>query len=269
MQNEIIYIHTLDDLETHANIKKNFMRRILGKMPELADEPYGKKIPPENKLYFSNNGLQLFKQAGILKNNHAGLPAIVEELRKGLPNAPEKPIKRPTNQQSNDGETAHQSPLADILKSSQEEAKQAFNMLLAEKDKRLSEKEELLEERKQSIRSLQQQVLLLTDGRDPKEIKREQEQQAAALAAAEAEARRVADALVQERQAKETAERERQEAQNALELERKKSEAATRRAQIHQELATLGFFAGTRKKELRKELASLDASTGIPTEAGK
>lgn len=275
------YDFDLKAIEDHTGLKENFIRRIIKDLPEIVDA-YGEK-QAHNKIFFDSNGLQAFIAAGGLKQKGSTLPQILEAIKQGLPTA-QKQANSATELQPKETPFSRESFLLDLVKTAQQQAKEAYQTALQAKDSEL-------QAQRQRIVELEQR--LLTEPAAAIQSRKEQEELAAAAATKQAEAQteleRKLKLAEEERQEIEKREKEQAEkARDALELQRSKAEQALKdslaakawaawegkRAALLQELQELSWFAGKRKSEIKKALAELEQEkpesyTGISTEVGK
>lgn len=180
------YHFDLPSIEKETGLNENFLRRIIKDLPEIV-EAYGQK-KAHNKIFFSDNGLQLFINAGHLKRDGVTLPNIISSLKQGLPNKVKEGAKLAAEPQSNENQFSYLTMFESIVKTSQDQSERAFEAAL-------KSREELINQQKSHIEDLRGSLRLLTDGRSPEEINREKEEQQRRIIQAETEAKNYAQQL--------------------------------------------------------------------------
>ncbi|MBF0467169.1 MAG: hypothetical protein HQK94_19045 [Nitrospirae bacterium] len=156
------YKHTLADIQAHSGLKLNFIRRCLSEMKEVFKPHISKG--ENNSILVDDSTFVLFDQIKQLKQNGGlSLPEIKSKLNYELV----KPNEAPSQSGC---ETLSNQP----VKPDEETAiKGLYERLLEEKERGY---QALLNAKNEVIASLQSQVRLLTDGRDPEVIRREVEE---------------------------------------------------------------------------------------------
>lgn len=226
------YKHTTNDIQQHTGLPRHFIDKCSSKLSDLLD-PY-RQHGKNNQLFYDDNGLTIFDQISQLKQRDGKtIPEIREQLENELQNqqddtkadrnTPQNGGQNPKSESvSDDGNSAVQARLIEALEESNEQVRKA--------------KDEVIESKDETISSLQQNLRLITDGRDPKEVKREHE-----------------------KKIEEAAEKE----QKIKELKRKMQRRREREKQRQQLLAELRslegkWFTGNRREEIIAELERLD-----------
>ena len=152
------YHYTINDIQEHTGLNINFIRRCLRDMKDIFD-PHTTR-GDKNSIVFDDSALILFDRIKQLKEQDG---STIPEIKKKLGYQPEK-----TNKE--DGKTWVQTLPEDTSKHHQTEqdnlVKQLYERLLEEKDKTYQTQ----------ISALKTQLYLLTDGRDPEEVKKEAEE---------------------------------------------------------------------------------------------
>ena len=158
------YHHTIKDIEKKTGLNVSFIRRCLTHMKEIFD-PCTAKGGNNNAIMFDDNALVIFDRIKQLKSNDSlTLPEIKQRLTDTLSEV------NKINEQTLTNETIN------VIKPYEHEfIKELYERLLEEKDK--SHQTEI-KAHKTMIDALQSKLKLLTDGRDPEEIKREAEHRA-------------------------------------------------------------------------------------------
>lgn len=155
------YEYSLGDIQNRTGLKMNFIRRCLAEMKNVF-EPHISK-GENNSIVVDNNALVLFDQIKQLKE-HGGVS--LPEIKKKLNYHPTKPDDTVSQVRY---ETLQNQP----VKPEEENAiKGLYERLLEEKDRGY---QTLLNAKTEVINSLQFQVRLLTDGRDPEVVRKEAE----------------------------------------------------------------------------------------------
>ena len=158
------YHHTIKDIEKKTGLNISFIRRCLTHMKEIFD-PCTAKGGNNNAIMFDDNALVIFDRIKQLKsNNSLTLPEIKQRLSDAL-----LEVNKPSE---NDAQTLTNETINVIKPRDHEFIKELYERLLDEKDK--SHQTEI-KAHKTMIDALQSKLKLLTDGRDPEEIKREAE----------------------------------------------------------------------------------------------
>lgn len=236
------YKHTTDDIQQRTGLSRHFIDKCSSKLSDLLD-PY-RQYGKNNQLFYDDNGLHVFDHIGQLKREGKTLPAIRERLEDELQNQQEDtktdtntPQNRGQNRKSESGSagenSAVQAQLIEALQSSNEQVQKA--------------KDEVIEAKEETITSLRQNLKLITDGRDPKEVKREHEEKI-----------------------EEAAERK-QKIQELRQKMRRRREREKRRQQLLAELRSLEgrWFVGNRRDEIIAELERLDRLDSEEDGAGR
>lgn len=164
--------YSLRDIQKETGLKYDFLRRIVKEIPELADAHAVKGL--NNALFFDTNGLICFREIGKMKESGYTLPTIKEQLLSSLPNPKKQTPGHVTEAQPNQG-TQADNVLLKLLETAQASERESYKQTLAAKD-------ELIEQQKSAIQVLKTGLNLLTDGRTPEEVQRENKEKEQELA---------------------------------------------------------------------------------------
>lgn len=151
--------HTIQDVGEYTGLKIDFIRKCIKHLSAIL-EPYISR-GDKNCMLFDSNALVIFDQVKQLKERGFILNSIEQELSKQLPNMQQDSTKQPIQTQPNSEKDKYLEMLINELKEIHK------TVLLA--------KDETIQTQRLQINTLEKQILLLTDGRSPEEIKREQE----------------------------------------------------------------------------------------------
>lgn len=241
--------HSYSDLEKSTKLDQNFIRRIMREVPGLRDRHTEKGR--DGALFFDDNAVIVLQQAAQLRAQKKSFKLITKLV--------------------SDSVTDHQKQVAPTNEPQE-------NKLIKDLVNRLEDSHKAtLTAHQEIIRQLEQRILLLTDGKDPGEVRREREQEQARLIAlerdkAEAEqtAKNAADTardLMRTAKVKQEA-LELEQARLKAELESKQAETkaqeqvtrekATKRAVLLDQLDLLSWFQWGRKRELLTQIRELD-----------
>ena len=178
------YHHTIQDIHKATGLTANFIRRCAWEMKEVFDQHTTRG--ENNTILFDNNALSIFDQIKQLKEQGLTIPKIQEKLDY----KPLKPCKT-------DSKSAYETLLNQVVKPLEPEMQdfsfQFYEPLLEEKEKthkaeleaksyqiQLEEKEKVykthLQAKQVEIEAIKSKLQVLTDGRDPEEVKRAEEE---------------------------------------------------------------------------------------------
>jgi hypothetical protein len=178
--------YTKEEIIKQTNLELPFINRCLKKQylkPLFEERGYLKKGQKYNKILFTDAGRAIFNEIKRLKDEGLSLNQVKEHLQDSLPQTSKiknEPKSIQTNKQSvqtnepnfilTNDQTDQTSLIRDLFKQLQT----ANNEIKEEKEKRILEKDEKLELEKAHY-ILKKEMLLLTDGKSPEEIRRNRE----------------------------------------------------------------------------------------------
>lgn len=155
-------LYTIQDIQKRTNLKLDFIRRCTSQLKEVL-KPHTKN-GDFNTLLIDSNGLVIFDKIMQYKQEGLSLPAIKEKLTSSLQNTP-KQEEIPYNTLNNTTENLMLHEFLTEIKQSRE-GFVGLQSQLTKAYETLVEKEKLIENQKH-------QLLLLTDGRPPEQVKNE------------------------------------------------------------------------------------------------
>jgi hypothetical protein len=229
------YKHTIDDIRERTGLSRHFINRCSSKISDILD-PY-RQYGDNNQLFYDDSGLMIFDQIGQLKQEGKTIPEIRERLLDGL--------QSPRNG-SQSGRKTLQNDLQDLqLETTGPEghasAESQFVAAIKDAYQEVSRaKDKVIESKDETIGSLQQNLRLLTDGRDPEKVKEEYKEKTEQAA----KRRQEIEQLKEEKQREQKQQRRRKQ----------------RRHELLAELKTLEgkWFKSSRREEIIAELERLD-----------
>ncbi|MFB6231206.1 MAG: hypothetical protein ABEL04_08625 [Salinibacter sp.] len=225
------YKHTTEDIRERTSLPRHFIDKCSSKLSDFLD-PY-RQYGNNNQLFYSDNGLKVFDHIGQLKREGKTIPEIRATLENELRNqqdAAKSDRKASQNPPKNRRTKTEKNTADDQLKTQLIEALQESNRQVQKA------KDEVIKSKDETISSLRQNLKLITDGRDPKEVQREHEEKI-----------------------KEAAEKEQKIRELQKEKDRQKKRER-RRQQLLAELKSLEgkWFKSSRRREIIAELERLD-----------
>lgn len=223
--------HTIDDIQERTSLPRHFIHRCSSKLSDLLD-PY-RQYGDKNRLFYDDNGLMIFDHISQLKGEGKNIPEIRETL--------ENELQSSQNSSKSDRNTLQHTPQNSQNKRPATtpgagEQKPWIAALQEAYQEFASAKDEVIESKEETISSLRQNLKLITDGRDPKEVKREHE-----------------------KKIKEAAEKE-QKIKELKKKEQRRRKREKKRQQLLAELRSLEgkWFKSGRRREIIAELERLD-----------
>ena len=155
--------YSINDVIKQTGFNKRTVNDLLQHI-RVTIKPYSKR-GSYNRWQFDSTGMDIWDKVRQLKDDGLGNKVIGEELAKLYVKQPEKSPKQDVKPSENDLVRE----LMDKLERSNENT---FGAL-----KEISEKEKMISEKEKLIAVQQQQLLLLTEGKTPEEMKREKQDQ--------------------------------------------------------------------------------------------
>lgn len=236
------YKHTTDNIQEITGLPRHFIHRCSSKISDILD-PYRQR-GDNNQLLYDDSGLTIFDQIAQLKREGKNIPEIrtvledqlqdLQDDSKSDRNTPQNDLQNPQNETSDkSSQTTDSEPWVEALK-------EAYREVATAKDEVIESKQGVIESKKETIHSLQQNLRLLTDGRNPEKVKEEHNQKIEEAA----ETKQKLEQLREEKRRHKEAERRRQEKREELLAELKSLEGK--------------WFSGSRRREIITELEQLD-----------
>lgn len=241
--------HNYKDVEKTTGLEPHYVRRLMKSAPSVREKHTAKGS--SGAILFDDNAIILFQRVAEMRSKGNSTKTIASYLEQEL---------APQTKTSSTPDVSEPKPLTEIMFKALQEA------------------------HKETVNELKQRIMLLTDGRDPAEVRREREQEQARLmqlerdkseaeqrakqAQSEAEnAALTARDLMRAATAKEQA-LEQEQARLKRELESKQAESqaqeqaarerATKRAVLLDQLDQLSWFQPGRKRDLLTQIRELD-----------
>lgn len=225
------YKHTTEDIQERTSLPRHFIDKCSSKLSDLLDSyrQYGKN----NQLFYDDNGLMVFDHIGQLKREGKTIPEIRGQLEDELQNQQDD---AKSGRKASQNEDKNRRTETGVQAAGDEVQTQLIEAWKESNEQIQKAKDEVIESKKETITSLRQNLKLITDGRDPKEVKREHE-----------------------KKIEEAAERK----QKIKELEKEKQRQRKREKQRQRLIAELRslerkWFVSNRREEIIAELERLD-----------
>jgi hypothetical protein len=155
------YPNTVQNIISHTGLSYQWITKCIKTMPEIFDT-YSIR-GDNNSILLDNNALVIFDQVKQLKEQGYTIANIKLELMKNL----YKQEKTEDETSLNKEESATSLVLVKALENS-------FSELLKAKEEVIKTKDEVIESHKREVLELKNQILLITDGRSPEQIRNEQ-----------------------------------------------------------------------------------------------
>jgi hypothetical protein len=155
------YPNTIQSIISYTGLSYSFITKCLKSMPEIFDT-YSIR-GDNNSILLDNNALVIFDQIKQLKEKGYTIATTKLELMKNLNKQDKTEVENSGNQE----ETYTSLVLIKALENS-------FSELLKAKEEVIKTKDEVIESNKREVLELKNQILLITDGRSPEQIKSEQ-----------------------------------------------------------------------------------------------
>lgn len=256
------YSKTLDDVISYTGLKEQFIRKCIKNMPEIFKGNISRG--DKNSILLNDNSFVIFDKIKQLKDQGQSITSIHQNLKLSLSKSSEKTEESEKTKTSNTEEHKYIDILITELKTSNSNTIKAF--------------EENVKTQKEHIQTLEKQILLITDGRSPEEIKQESLKKDESVLKIQNEVRNKeveiksikmeldfkAKELEEKKLEFEKLKSEQQEKENLklkVEEEQKKllNEKAEKKNKLLKEIEALEgkWFVGKKRQELLKELQDL------------
>lgn len=155
------YPNTIQSIISYTGLSYSFITKCLKAMPEIFDT-YSIR-GDNNSILLDNNALVIFDKIKQLKEKGYTIATTKLELMKNLNKQEKTEVENSGNQE----ESSTSLVLVKALENS-------FSELLKAKEEVIKTKDEVIESHKREVLELKNQILLITDGRSPEQIRNEQ-----------------------------------------------------------------------------------------------
>lgn len=152
--------YSINDLADYTGLKIDFIRKCVKAFEDVLEEYQDRG--DKNSLLFDSNALVIFDRIKQLKEKNYTINVIGDYLRRDMDDAEEQ------RQEKEKDETGFQ--MKEYMGMMMQEIKESHRMTMSAKD-------ETIRTQKSQINTLESKILLLTDGKSPEEIKRQQEEE--------------------------------------------------------------------------------------------
>lgn len=232
--------YTINDIADATGLSRKYIDRFWRRTDPLL-EPHRRREEGKNKYWYDHGALDILHRVAELKRQGKTMPEIITDIKDELGGGERTSESTGEEEGSTPSEDREDREVSDPPRPAGADHTPTF--LDAIRDaygQAIEAKNEALQSKEDTIESLRQNILLLTDGRDPQQVKDEYEQKAQ-------------QAARQEQQIKEL-----QQKNSALQSKRARKQK--RRRRILDELKALEgkWFAHKKRTHLLAELEELD-----------
>lgn len=229
--------YTINDIAEATGLSRKYIDRLWRRTDPLL-EPHRRREEGKNKYWYDHGAMDIFQRVADLKRQGNTMPEIIKDIKREL--------GRGERTSESDGEEEGGTPPEDkdIVETANQASADHTPMFLdaiqQAHRQAIEAKDDALQSKETTIKSLEKNILLLTDGRDPQKVREDYEQT-------------VKKAAQQEQEIKELR-------RETSELQSERARQQTRRQRIVDELKKLEgkWFVGKKRRELLAELEAID-----------
>lgn len=246
------YDKTINDIIDYTGLKYEYIIKCIKELDEVL-KPHVQR-GDKNSLIFDSNALKIFDRIKQLKDGKQSITSIKIQLESELSKT-QKHTENTTSNLINDTQNMQESDLTKMLITKLEEAnKKSFESL----EKVLESKNEVIEVQRRENQELKNQMLLITAGKTPEEIRLEQqmkEQEVLSLKQQAEDAKKEAEEIRIKELAKE---QELFQLRQQTEQVQKESEEVKAKVAEQTEVLETIKLKEEKRQEIIKELKSLE-----------